>query len=72
LPANTAIHETGRAGGSGWKEEKLGQSILTGCPELVDFGFRRTGLGGDNGWGYNHSDKGEGDQEVMHLGGLLG
>jgi hypothetical protein len=30
---------------------------------VVGFG---TGLGGHDGGGYDHSDKGEGDQEVMH------
>ncbi len=39
---------------------------------LVELGFGGAGLGGDDGWGNNHSDKGEGDQEVMHWGGLLG
>lgn len=39
---------------------------------LVELGFGGARLGGDDGWGYNHSDEGEGDQEVMHWGGLLG
>jgi hypothetical protein len=39
---------------------------------LVQFGFGGAGLGGDDSWRYNHSDEGEGDQEVMHGGGLLG
>lgn len=30
---------------------------------VVSFG---AGLGGHDGGGYNHSDKGEGDQKVMH------
>lgn len=30
---------------------------------VVGFG---SGLGGDNGWRHNHSNKGEGDQKVMH------
>lgn len=43
--------------------------------QLVELGFRGAGLGGDNGWGYNHSNEGEGYQEVMHgvisLAGVL-
>jgi hypothetical protein len=34
--------------------------------KLVELGFGSAGLGGDNCWGYNHSNEGEGDQEVMH------
>jgi hypothetical protein len=33
---------------------------------LLEFGFGRAGLGGDDSWGYNHSDKGEGNEKVMH------
>lgn len=43
--------------------------------KLVELGFGAAGFGGDNGWGYNHSNEGEGYQEVMHgvisLAGVL-
>jgi hypothetical protein len=49
-----------------------GPGVHNSLKRLVELGLRGAGLGGDNGWGYYHSDKGEGDQEVMHGGGLLG
>ena len=36
------------------------------CRELLGVVSLGTGLGGDDGGGYNHSDKGESDQKVMH------
>jgi hypothetical protein len=30
--------------------------------KLVELGFGAAGFGGDNGWGYNHSDESKGDQ----------
>ena len=34
--------------------------------ELVELRFSAASLGGDDGWGYNHSDEGEGDEQIMH------
>jgi hypothetical protein len=39
-------------------------------PESVKLGFSIARFGGDNGWGYNHSDKREGDEQIMHWGSL--
>jgi hypothetical protein len=38
---------------------------------LVDLGFSAAGLGGDDGWGYNHSDESQGNQNIMHGSDLL-
>jgi hypothetical protein len=35
---------------------------------LVELGFSVAGLGGNNGWGYNHSNESEGDEQIMHWG----
>ena len=33
---------------------------------LLEFGLSVAGLGGDDSRGYNHSDEGEGDKQIMH------
>ena len=35
---------------------------------LLEFRLSVAGLGGDDGWGYNHSDEGEGDKQIVHWG----